>query len=69
MIRRFSIVLAGAAVLALFFGPAVKAEAPSAAMQRQEHEKAAEKKLKDLNTKMDELAAKPRRRRERRGTR
>jgi uncharacterized coiled-coil protein SlyX len=38
-------------------GATAIAETPSAAAQRQEHEKAADKKLKELNNKMDELAA------------
>jgi len=57
MMRKFAIMFAGISVLALFLGTAARAESPSAATQREEHEKAAEKKLKDLNKKMDELAA------------
>jgi len=57
MFRKLGVVFVCAALLAVFSGTTVKAETQAAATQRQEHEKAAEKKLKDLNKKMDELAA------------
>jgi len=57
MIRKLGIVFVCAVMLAVFSSASARAEAPSAATQRQEHEKAAEKKLKELNQKMDELAA------------
>jgi hypothetical protein len=57
MFRKLGIIFVCAVMLAVFSSALARAEAPSAATQRQEHEKAAEKKLKELNKKMDELAA------------
>jgi uncharacterized protein YgiM (DUF1202 family) len=57
MMKRFAIILAGISVLVLFFCTVARAETTTDAAQRQEHEKAADKKLKELNKKMDELAA------------
>ena len=57
MFRKLGIVFVCSVTLAVFSSAIAGAETPSAATQRQEHEKAAEKKLKDLNKKMDELAA------------
>jgi len=45
------------AVLAVFCGTLVKAEAPAAPAQRQEQEKAAEQKLTELDKKMNELSS------------
>lgn len=56
MLRKLGIVVVCAAVLAVFSGTMAKAETPAAPAQRQEDEKAAEKKLTDINKSMDELA-------------
>ncbi len=56
MFRKLGIAMVGAAVLAVVSGTMVKAETPAAPAQRQEEEKAAEKKLTDINKSMDELA-------------
>lgn len=57
MFRKLGIVFVCAVTLVVFSSASAGAETPSAATQRQEHEKAAEKRLKELNKKMDELAA------------
>jgi hypothetical protein len=57
MFKKLGMVFVCATLLAVFSSTPVKAETQAAATQRQEDEKAAEKKLKDLNKKMDELAA------------
>jgi hypothetical protein len=57
MFRKLGSVFVCSALLALFSGAPAGAEAPSAATPRQEQERAADKKLKELNKKMDELAA------------
>jgi hypothetical protein len=60
MLAKMVVIVACVTFLSLPYGVSCGAESPSAATQRQEHEKAAEKKLKDLNKKMDELAAESR---------
>lgn len=57
MFKKLGIILVCAAVLAVFSGKTVKAETQAAATQRQEQEQATEKKLKNINKNMDELAA------------
>lgn len=56
MFKRLGTLIVCAAVLAVFSGTMAKAETPAAPAQRQEDEKAAEKKLTDINKSMDELA-------------
>ncbi|MHB8843841.1 MAG: sll1863 family stress response protein [Nitrospirota bacterium] len=56
MFKKLGIVMVCAAVLAVFSGTMAKAETPAAATQRQDEEKASEKRLADINKRMDELA-------------
>jgi hypothetical protein len=56
MFKKLGIVLVCAAVLTIFCGTPVKAEAPATPAQRQEHEQAAEKKLSELDKRMSELS-------------
>jgi biopolymer transport protein ExbB/TolQ len=56
MFKKIGIVFIGAVILAVFSTTPAKAETQSADTQRQVHEKTADKKLKELNKKMDELA-------------
>ena len=57
MFRKLGIAVICAVMLAVLFSPSARAETPFTAAQRQEEEKAADTKLKELNKKMDELVA------------
>jgi len=57
MLRKFGMAIICTAVLAVFSLATVMAETPAATAQRQEEEKAAEKRLTELDRKMNELSS------------